>query len=73
METIFLTYSKTFADKVAGRFVPAVILLALATFTIWLIIATTVGIPAPYNEPGNFSPQKFSIPKNIFLVTHHQE
>jgi len=39
---IYISYSKAFADKVSGVFVPFVLLISGITFGIWLTLALTV-------------------------------
>jgi len=54
-----------YADYVASRFVPAVILLALTCFTIWLILAATRSYPDQWR--GQYSPITFAL--NFFVAT----
>jgi Cu+-exporting ATPase len=40
-----------FADKVTGYFVPAVLLIAITTFILWMIIPDTIGSVARWAQP----------------------
>eukprot|EP00759_Apiculatamorpha_spiralis_P041592 PhF_6_TR40191/c0_g1_i1/m.59632/K17686/copA, ATP7; Cu+-exporting ATPase len=54
-----------YADMIAGRFVPTVIVLALVAFFVWLILGLTGGYPEEWRAP--YSEVSFAL--NFFVAT----